>query len=167
MQSPGGWPKGRADHNAEQSISPANIPCTGETVFLALSLFYLYIVYVMHCSSSVFIPSLQAYFAHTEVPHDVQVRQGMLWIWPESGADAWLEASATPPDTVAEMEDPSFAGSEGSFSWMENPASNLVMLVWADATLLYMRSILFLCSLARLYLSAFELCVPYSRLLRP
>ncbi|BDA48006.1 Protein TIC 55, chloroplastic [Coccomyxa sp. Obi] len=57
-----------------------------------------------------------------------QVQQGMLWIWPESGADAWLEAAATPPDTVPEMVDPSFAGSEGSFSWMENPASNLVML---------------------------------------
>lgn len=133
VQSPGGRPQGKADYNAEQSFSPANISCTGETVSFALSLSpspnHLFDAVLI----VVFFPSLQSYSAGTEVPHDVQVQQGMLWIWPESGADAWLEAAATPPDTVPEMEDPSFAGSEGSFSWMENPASNLVMLVWAIA----------------------------------
>ncbi len=59
----------------------------------------------------------------------LQVQQGLLWIWPESGADAWLEASATSLDTVPEMVDPSYAGSQGGFAFMENPASLAIMLV--------------------------------------
>ena len=39
--------------------------------------------------------------------------QGLLWVWPEAGADAWLEASATPPVTVPELSDPAWAGNEG------------------------------------------------------
>ncbi|EIE27337.1 hypothetical protein COCSUDRAFT_39040 [Coccomyxa subellipsoidea C-169] len=61
--------------------------------------------------------------------YPAQVQQGLLWIWPESGADAWLEASATSPDTVPEMVDPSYAGSQGGFAFMENPASLAIMLV--------------------------------------
>jgi phenylpropionate dioxygenase-like ring-hydroxylating dioxygenase large terminal subunit len=59
----------------------------------------------------------------------VQVQQGLLWVWPESGADAWLEASACPLDAVPEMVDPSYAGAEGEFAFMENPASHAVMVV--------------------------------------
>jgi phenylpropionate dioxygenase-like ring-hydroxylating dioxygenase large terminal subunit len=58
-----------------------------------------------------------------------QVEQGLVWIWPESGADAWLEASAKPPVTTPEMVDPAFAGAEADFAFMENPASLQVMLV--------------------------------------
>ncbi|KAK9820505.1 hypothetical protein WJX72_011091 [[Myrmecia] bisecta] len=57
----------------------------------------------------------------------VQVKQGLLWIWPESGADAWLEASAEPPVTFPEMEDPSWAGSAGDYGFQENPAGWAVM----------------------------------------
>ena len=57
------------------------------------------------------------------------MEQGLLWIWPESGADAWLEASAKPPVTTPEMADPAFAGAEADFAFMENPASLQVMLV--------------------------------------
>ena len=53
----------------------------------------------------------------------------MLWIWPESGADAWLEASVKPPVTTPEMADKAFAGAEADFAFMENPASLQVMLV--------------------------------------
>ena len=58
-----------------------------------------------------------------------QVEQGLLWIWPESGADAWLEASAKPPVTTPEMANPAFAGAQADFAFMENPASLQVMLV--------------------------------------
>lgn len=58
-----------------------------------------------------------------------QVQQGLLWVWPESGADAWLEAANTVPDTVADMVNPSYAGSQGGFAFMENPASLPIMLV--------------------------------------
>ena len=57
------------------------------------------------------------------------MEQGLLWIWPESGADAWLEASAKPPVTTPEMADPAFAGAGADFAFMENPASLQVMLV--------------------------------------
>ena len=59
----------------------------------------------------------------------MQVEQGLLWLWPESGADAWLEASAKPPVTTPEMQDPAFAGAQADFAFMENPASLQVMLV--------------------------------------
>lgn len=59
----------------------------------------------------------------------LQVEQGLLWIWPESGADAWLEASAKPPVTTPEMADPAYAGAKADFAFMENPASLQVMLV--------------------------------------
>ena len=59
----------------------------------------------------------------------MQVEQGLLWIWPESGADAWLEASIKPPVTTPEMADKAFAGAEADFAFMENPASLQVMLV--------------------------------------
>ena len=58
-----------------------------------------------------------------------QVEQGLLWLWPESGADAWLEASAKPPVTTPEMADTAFAGAQADFAFMENPASLQVMLV--------------------------------------
>ena len=57
------------------------------------------------------------------------MQQGLLWVWPESGADAWLEAAATPPDTVPDMTNPSYAGAQGGFAFMENPASLPIMLV--------------------------------------
>ncbi|CAK0784783.1 hypothetical protein CVIRNUC_007987 [Coccomyxa viridis] len=57
-----------------------------------------------------------------------QVQQGLLWIWPESGADAWLEASAKPPVTTPEMANTAFAGAQADFAFMENPASLQVML---------------------------------------
>ena len=60
----------------------------------------------------------------------------MLWLWPESGADAWLEASTKPPVTTPEMADLSFAGAQADFAFMENPASLQVMLV---STCLYAR----------------------------
>ena len=59
----------------------------------------------------------------------VQVVQGLLWLWPEGGADAWLEASTKPPVTTPEMQDPAFAGAQADFMFMENPASLQVMLV--------------------------------------
>ena len=57
------------------------------------------------------------------------MEQGLLWLWPESGADAWLEASTKPPVTTPEMADTAFAGAQADFAFMENPASLQVMLV--------------------------------------
>lgn len=60
----------------------------------------------------------------------VQVAQGMLWIWPESGPHAWLESAMQAPVLVPEAADPNWTGSDAVpvFStwranwdlWMEN-----------------------------------------------
>ena len=42
----------------------------------------------------------------------VQVAQGMLWIWPESGPHAWLESAMQAPVLVPEAADPNWTGSD-------------------------------------------------------
>ena len=59
----------------------------------------------------------------------MQVQQGLLWLWPESGRGAFGEAAAKPPEIAAQMTDPAWAGAGGDFAFMENPASLQVMLV--------------------------------------
>jgi phenylpropionate dioxygenase-like ring-hydroxylating dioxygenase large terminal subunit len=51
----------------------------------------------------------------------VQECQGLLWVWPESGADAWLEASSKPPVVVPELNDPEWGGADGGFIMANNP----------------------------------------------
>lgn len=41
-----------------------------------------------------------------------QVAQGMLWVWPESGPQAWLESAMQSPLVVPEGDDPSWQGSD-------------------------------------------------------
>lgn len=42
----------------------------------------------------------------------VQVAQGLLWIWPESGPHAWLESAMKEPNLIAEVTDPNWTGSD-------------------------------------------------------
>ncbi len=42
----------------------------------------------------------------------VQVAQGMLWIWPESGSHAWLESAMQGPVLVPEAAHPNWTGSD-------------------------------------------------------
>ena len=58
-----------------------------------------------------------------------QVQQGLLWLWPESGRGAFAEAATQPPELTPQMTDPAWAGAQGDFAFMENPASLQVMLV--------------------------------------
>ena len=58
-----------------------------------------------------------------------QVQQGLLWLWPESARGAFAEAATQPPELTPQMADPGWAGSQGDFAFMENPASFQVMLV--------------------------------------
>jgi hypothetical protein len=40
--------------------------------------------------------------------HPLQLRQGLIWVWPEAGAEAAAEAAATPPTVATELEDPRY-----------------------------------------------------------
>lgn len=47
--------------------------------------------------------------------HPVQLRQGLLWVWPEAGPDAATEAAATPAVVAPQLDDPSWVS---DFGWI-------------------------------------------------
>ncbi|GAQ89914.1 hypothetical protein KFL_005770010 [Klebsormidium nitens] len=53
---------------------------------------------------------------------------GLLWVWPESGTDAWLEASMHALPEHPELLDPGWVGSEGPFNRLDEPINWDIMV---------------------------------------
>ena len=57
----------------------------------------------------------------------------MLWVWPSSNPEAWIESYANPPPTDPELQDPSWISAGSEWDFVEQPVSwqTLVSMTFA------------------------------------
>ena len=47
----------------------------------------------------------------------------MLWVWPSSNPEAWIESYASPPPTDPELQDESWISAGSEWDFVEQPVS--------------------------------------------
>ena len=52
----------------------------------------------------------------------------MLWVWPETGANALLESGLKKPCVFSEAEDPAWGGAAGDYMYLKSTANWSLML---------------------------------------